>query len=256
MRRTARAVPALGAGGHTRRCVHGRILVSLAVALLAVLSIASPAGAGIFNVIPANSAEDPIDEIQDDDALLAFVRVDLAGGEVCVVDGDTELRFDNSLSCENQGAYWASSNQVSGIGTMLIPIQRPFLRVGTWKLLGDGGCLTLADDVCVTPSTDALSQPFTVVRCPPGACDPTIAQATLQHWKSWAGGTLGDAATAFCGLGDVWDKRPDVGGARKNYGAAKRSGDWVEDAIEDQTGDVGVARHLHSGAHAEKRVAL
>ncbi len=144
MRRTARAVLALGAGGHTRRCVHGRILVSLAVALLAVLSMASPAGAGIFNVIPANSAEDPIDEIQDDDALLAFVRVDLAGGEVCVVDGDTELRFDNSLSCKDQGAYWASSNQVSGIGTMLIPIQRPFLRVGTWKLLGDGGCLTLA----------------------------------------------------------------------------------------------------------------
>src|SRR5687767_10409419 len=37
MRRTARAVLALEAGGHTRRCVHGRILVSLAVALLAVL---------------------------------------------------------------------------------------------------------------------------------------------------------------------------------------------------------------------------
>ena len=121
-----------GAGGHTRRCVPGRILLTLAVALLAVLSIASPAGAGIFSVTPANSAEDPIDEIQDDDALLAFVRVDLAGGEVCVVDGDTEgFRFDNSLSCEDQGAFWASSNQVSGIGTMLIPIQGPFLRVGT-----------------------------------------------------------------------------------------------------------------------------
>jgi PKD repeat protein len=204
------------------------------VSLVLLVGGADPAYAGIFSVVPANSAEDPADEIAQDDALLAIATTDLGGGEICVIPAVFESSPGNTLSCDDEGVGWASTNQITGIGTVFTPIQPPLLRLGTWRLLGDGQCLEYMDDVCLTPSTDAVSQPFTVTPCENG-CDPAPAFEALAAWKQWAGGDLGNATTFNCIVGTVYDNKDKIQSGVKNFRAARKVGDWVEDQIEDKS---------------------
>jgi hypothetical protein len=140
-----------------------------------LLALAAPhsAGARVNNLIPANADGDPTDVFAANDALFTYATSDLNGGTVCVVNEDIGDVSDGSASC-NQPA-WGSPNVIFGIGTVFQPLEAPFLKVGTWRLLGDSG----------STGADTLSEPFTVVACA-ATCDPTIAQETVNRWKAAA----------------------------------------------------------------------
>jgi hypothetical protein len=148
----------------------------LAVVLLLVSVFAatfSPsASARIFQVIPADETETPTFDFEDDQALFAIGTSDFLGGQVCIVSAATTDPGDGSLSC---GQAWGSPNQVITVGTFIIPIESPTLRVGTWRLLGDGGFL---------PGQDALSEPFTIHPC--AQCDPRIGSGAIAAYKDTA----------------------------------------------------------------------
>lgn len=170
-------------------------LLSLIAALL-VMVTPRPAGALIGNVIPANEAEEPTDTFTTANALFAIATVDPLGGRICVVPASTENPGDGSLSCD-AAEPWASPNFVSGIGTVIVPIKGPFLKVGEWKLLGDSS----------RGARDALSIPFTVSPCLD--CDTTIANEILAQWKAAAGvseeamGNVCTGATLYGRVGTV-----------------------------------------------------
>ena len=74
---------------------------------------------------------------------------------------------------------------MSGIGTVIIPVKGPYLRVGTWKLLADSS----------QGAADALSVPFTVRPCID--CDTALADSILADWKA-AAATSGEAMGNLC----------------------------------------------------------
>ena len=172
-------------GRAARVCVGGPCVV-LVLVLLALISGAGPAGARIFQILPADESETPTLDFTDDQALFAIGTSDFLGGQVCVVSSATTDPGDGSLKC---GQEWGSPNQVIGLGTFIIPIESPPLRVGTWRLLGDGGPL---------PGDDALSLPFTVHPCT--ACDPRIGLEAIAAYKAVARAMqppMGNLCTSF-----------------------------------------------------------
>lgn len=217
-----------------------RLLV-LTLTLIAALSAAVPAGASLPNLFPADDEYVPEGLFRSDEVLYAEGTTDLGGGKICVVPPTTDLPPGADLSCKDLAAPWASPNRVIGIGTFFTPIQGPYLRVGEWRLLGDGDCVRDGDDNCTpgTTASDSLSDTFTVRSCEPN-CDPTIAQAQLNQWKAWAGGPLGTATTGLCAAGTLYGEYGDLTGRRASTGiqAARRVGDFVADNSSAKTGSV------------------
>ena len=109
--------------------------------------VAPPARAGIFSLFAANRAEDIADTIEADDALFAIGTADLGGGRVCIVDMEADV---DTASCNTPA--WGTPNQIVAVGTFIQPIEGPFLRPGIWRLFGEGDCLKLIRDYCVTPA--------------------------------------------------------------------------------------------------------
>ena len=128
------------------------------------------------------------------------------------------------------------ANQIVAVGTFIIPIQGPMLHIGRWRLFGEGDCQELMKGLCLTPATRSMSEPFTVTPCAP-ACDTTLADAALQAWKDVAEGPVGDFTKLSCYLMTVASVIDPRTGA-KVYHKSRRAGDYVEDAIEDRTGDL------------------
>ena len=192
---------------------------------------APPVKAGIYSLFAANSAEDITETIAADDAIFAIGTSDLGGGRVCIVNEDADIK---SASCN--APAWGSPNQVVAVGTFIIPIQAPMLYIGRWRLFGEGDCLELMKGLCLTPATRSMSEPFTVTPCAP-ACDTTLATAALQAWKDVAEGPVGDFTSLSCYLMSVASVIDPRTGA-KVYHKSRRAGDYVEDAIEDRTGDL------------------
>jgi hypothetical protein len=154
-----------------------------------LLALAAPhsAGARLNNLIPATADGDPTDTFRADDALFTYTTSDFKGGTACIVNENIGDVSDGSASCDTPA--WGSPNVIFGIGTLFQALEGPFLYVGTWRLLGDGGS---------NPGDDTLSQPFYVVPCA-DTCDPTIAQATIDHWKA-------GAAPMEHGMGEICSK--------------------------------------------------
>jgi hypothetical protein len=150
-----------------------QILVLLVTALSSLAISAAPADARIFQIFPADESETATFDLTDDQALFAIGTTDFLGGQICIVDDLTEDPGNGSLSCDN--AAWGSPNQVIGLGTFIIPIESPTLKIGRYKLLGDGGFL---------PGDDALSLPFTIHPC--RSCNPRIGTLAIAAYKNTA----------------------------------------------------------------------
>ena len=159
--------------------------------MLVLVPGARTAEAFIGNVIPANELEEPTDTFTTANALFAFVTTDPRGGRVCVVPETTVNPGDGSLSCDG-AASWATPNFVSGIGTVIVPIKGPYLRVGTLRLLADSS----------QGAADALSIPFHVRACTD--CDTTLAQSILDEWKAAARASARAMAKVRVKLSGVW----------------------------------------------------
>ena len=89
----------------------------MAVGALVVLAPASQAG--LYNPIPMNSEEEPVDQFVDDYALLVYVTSDIKGGRVCIVEATVEDPADGS--CDRPA--WGSPNDIVGIGSIIQPIE-------------------------------------------------------------------------------------------------------------------------------------
>jgi len=155
-----------------------RLLVVSLGALIALLAWSSPGLARVNNVIPATADGDPTETFRADEALFVYATPDINGGFICVVDAALEDVSSGKFTCEGNRIQWGSPNFVFGGALIFQPLEPPFLHIGTWRLLGDGGD---------QPGDDTLSQPFTVVPCA-DTCDPTFAQASVNEWKSAAAG--------------------------------------------------------------------
>ena len=82
-----------------------------------------------------------------DGALFAIGTADLGGGRVCIVDIEADV---DTASCNTPA--WGTPNQIVAVGTFIQPIEGPFLRTGIWRRFGEGDCLKLIRDYCVTPA--------------------------------------------------------------------------------------------------------
>ena len=142
----------------------------LAALIALLLALAVPASAGVHNPIPADASGDLQDTFVDDDALFAYATVDIAGGEMCIVDNVDEME---GQSCQRPA--WGTPNTIVGIGTTYTLLEAPSLVPGTWRLL--------AVDSVGEPS--ALSIPFTVSPCQD--CSREIASSVVAEWKARAG---------------------------------------------------------------------
>jgi IgGFc binding protein/Bacterial Ig domain/Bacterial Ig-like domain (group 1) len=169
----------------------GTLAMVVCLAMMAMLGQAPPAAALIGVVVPANEFEEPTEEFTTANALFAWVTVDPFGGRVCVVPPDTV--DDGNLSCERNAVPWASPNFVTGLGSQLIPIKGPSLKVGTWKLLGDSS----------KGAQDQLSGDFYVSPC--SDCDTSIAQAVIDKWKA-AAGKSNEGLGPVCTLTGLYSK--------------------------------------------------
>ena len=140
------------------------------VASVALVAVPPSAQALIGAVIPMNGAQDPIEEIRADDALFAYVTADIVGGRVCVVNpvGDPD-----GFSCDSPA--WGDAEDVSADGSIIIPLERPLLTIGPWRLMGE------------SPGGKVVSERFTVLPCGDG-CDTTYGNVAVDLWKEAAKG--------------------------------------------------------------------
>jgi uncharacterized repeat protein (TIGR01451 family) len=146
----------------------------LAALLLAAQASAPAAYAAATNVIPANALEEPTDAFTDADGITAIVTSTVRGGIICIVGAAVTDPGDNSLTCDHPA--FGTPNPFLGVGTLILPVQGPVLKPGTYRLLADGD----ADGT----EPDKLSQPFTVTTC--DGCDPAPAQSIFASWKASA----------------------------------------------------------------------
>lgn len=139
--------------------------------LVVTLALAAPVAANVYPEPTYDSGGEPHYDFTSNQNLFAVHTADVQGGDICILDGDTV--DDGNLSCDSPA--WGSKNHVgSSVGTGWTLIETPFLRTGTWVLLGDG------------PTADHISGPFTVHPCAPGACDTRIAEAVAAKYKAAA----------------------------------------------------------------------
>ena len=149
----------------------------------------APARAAITNPITADSSGDPVESFQADDALFAWFRADITGGDICVVNEDTVA--EPGVNCE-AGYAWGTPNHFVGDGSLQHQgLEAPFLPVGTWRLLAASTPTT--GNPNPTPS---LSAPFTVSPCA-DTCDDTIGLAAIAAWKAAAEAST-DGAMRAC----------------------------------------------------------
>jgi uncharacterized repeat protein (TIGR01451 family) len=148
--------------------------VLVAALLLAAQASAPAAHAAATNVIPANALEEPTDAFTDADGITAIVTSTVRGGIICIVGAAVSDPGDNSLTCDHPA--FGTPNPFLGVGTLILPVQGPVLKPGTYRLLADGD----ADGT----EPDKLSQPFTVTTC--DGCDPAPALSIFASWKASA----------------------------------------------------------------------
>src|SRR4051794_19437048 len=159
------------------RFLHAGLSASVVTAVVSTLliTVSAPAEALIGTVIPMNGVQDPIDEIREDDALFAFVTADLVGGKVCVVAAEAPDPNADNRSCSDP--EWGRPQDVSTLGSIIIPLVRPNLRIGTWRLLGQ------------SPGGKVFSNEFTVTACPDSdQCTPSFGHAAVLEWKAAVNG--------------------------------------------------------------------
>jgi hypothetical protein len=160
--------------------VPGARLLALFLPLALWFAVPGLAHAAVHNLVPANQAEEPTESFRADEALFFYATSDIKGGRVCIVPAEGEME---ELSCESPA--WGSPNTVGGIGTIFSVAEAPYLRVGSWRLLGE----TIADEENDAEPT-AISAPFTVSPCGAG-CDPTLGSDAVTAFKSAAQGRFG-----------------------------------------------------------------
>src|SRR5690348_9164837 len=106
----------------------GRFLV----VVVALLFLAAPAQANTGDVIPTyDDGGEPTDVFDSNQALWAITSPDFNGGDVCVVP-----KTGTGFTCKSPA--WGTKNHVFGVGnTTWLPLEGPYLRTGTWRLLGE-----------------------------------------------------------------------------------------------------------------------
>src|SRR4051812_45563279 len=158
-----------------------RSLVALVLAAACLTLPAAPAAAHIFEVAvtDGNILDEgdgvPIDTLGAAQNLWVYVRADLQGGELCVVDADIDDPGTGALHCKRPA--WGTRNRVANQAAGWILIEKPYLPAGQWRILGNGG-----DE----PGDDVLSPEFTVQACTPGQCDRHFALEIAERYKARA----------------------------------------------------------------------
>ena len=130
----------------SHRAWAGAVVMLILMTTLSLIQ-ANDAAAGLYGPIPANEEGDPTDEFVDDNALYVYVRSDIQGGRICVVENTDDV---GAVSCERPA--WGTPNTIVSIGTTYALLEAPSLVPGTWRLL--------AENSEGTPTE--LSIPFTV----------------------------------------------------------------------------------------------
>jgi uncharacterized repeat protein (TIGR01451 family) len=180
-----------------------RLTLFSLLAAIAVLFLfpAGAAVAAVHNLIPANSEGDPTDTFRADEALFTYATVDLNGGTICITNAnlsDQQLAdiANGKFDCSGGSVAWGSPNFVFGASLIFQPLEAPYLFLGHWRLVSDGGN---------KPGDDQIGQDFSVVPCA-DTCDPTIGQLVVDEWKN-ASGLMAAAGNTMCAY---WDVQPDV----------------------------------------------
>jgi hypothetical protein len=189
-----------------------RLLGAAVLVALLFCAGASSALARVNNVIPATADGDPTETFRADEALFVYATPDLNGGTICVVSAALDDVSSGAFSCKGSRIQWGSPNFVFGGSLIFQPLEAPYLHIGTWRLLGDGGD---------QPGGDTVSQPFTVLPCA-DTCDPTLAQATVADWKSAATGMERVTGT-LCTYWAVQSAASDVSGLAAKANATREA---------------------------------